>query len=61
MVTWLKFEKSTNYCDLATWGYYHLHLVEDLGAIFSSPGQEYLVAVKNIDKHVTKFVEVCTN
>ena len=50
-----------NYCDPANRGYYHLHLVEDLGAIFSSPSQEYLVAVKNIDEHVTKFVEVRTN
>ena len=61
MVTWLKFEIATNYSDPATRGYYHLHLVEDLGAIFSSPGQEYLLAVKNMDKHVTKFVEVRTN
>ena len=50
-----------NYCDPATRGYYHLYLVEDLDAIFSSPSQEYLVAVKNIDEHVTKFVEVLTN
>ena len=61
MVTWLKFEKSTDYCDPATRGYYHPHLVEDLGAIFSSPGQKYLVAVKNIDEHVMKFVEVRTD
>ena len=61
VVTWLKFEKSTNYCDPATMGYHHLCLVETLGAIFSSPGQDYLVSVKNIDEHVTKFIEVCTN
>ena len=61
MVTWLKFEKSTNYFDLAIMGYHHLHLVEDLGTMFSSPRQEYLVSVKNVDKHETKFVEVCTN
>ena len=54
MVTWLKFEKSTNY-------YHDLHLVEDLGMMFSSPRQEYLVSVKNVDQHETKFVEVCTN
>ena len=61
MVTWLKFEKSTNYFDPATMGYHHLHLVEDLGTMFSSPCQEYLVSVKNVDEHETKFVEVCTN
>ena len=61
VVTWLKLEKSTNYFELATMGYHHLHLVEDLGAMFSSPSQEHLVSVKNVDEHETKFVEVCTN
>ena len=56
MVTWLKFEKSTNYFDPATMGYHHLHLVEDLGTMFSSPHQEYLVSVKYVDEHETKFV-----
>ena len=50
-----------NNYNAASMGYYYLHIVEDLGAIFSSPGQEYLVSVKNIDKHVTKFVEIRTN
>ena len=61
MVTWLKFEKSTNYFDPATMGYHHLHLVEDLRMMFSSPHQEYLVCVKNGDEPETNFLEVCTN
>ena len=35
--------KNPNYFDPATMGCHHLHLVEDLGTIFSSPRQEYLV------------------
>ena len=61
MVTWLKFEKSMNYFDPATMGYHHLHLVEDLGTMFSSPRQEYLVFVKNVEEHETNFIEVCSN
>ena len=61
VVTWLEFEKSTNYFDPATMGYHHLHPVEDLGTMFSSPSQEHLVSVKNVDDDQTNFVEVCTN
>ena len=61
VVTWLELEKSTNYFDPATMGYHHLHPVEDLGTMFSSPSQEHLVSVKNIDEDQTNFVEVCTN
>ena len=61
VVTWLELEKSTNYFDPATMGYHHLHPVEDLGTMFSSPSQEHLVSVKNVDEDQTNFVEVCTN
>ena len=61
VVTWLELEKSTNYFDPATMGYHHLHPVEDLGMMFSSPSQEHLVSVKNVDEDQTNFVEVCTN
>ena len=61
MVTWLELEKSTNYFDPATMGYHHLHPVEDLGTMFSSPRQEHRVSVKNVDEDQTNFVEVCTN
>ena len=60
MVTWLELEKSTNYFDRATMGYHHLHVVEDLGTMFSSPSQEHIVSVKNIDEDQTNFVEVFT-
>ena len=61
MVTWLKFEKSTNYFDPATMDYHHLHVVEDLGTMFSSPSQEHLVSVKNVDEDQTNFVDVRFN
>ena len=61
MVTWLELEKSMNYFDPATMGYHHLHVVEDLGTMFSSPSQKHLVSVKNVDEDQTNFIEVCTN
>ena len=60
MVTWLELEKSTNCFYPATMGYHHLHVVEDLGTMFSSHSQEHIVSVKNIDEDQTNFVEVCT-
>ena len=61
VVTWLELEKSTIYSDPATMGYHHLDVVEDLGTMFSSPSQEHLVSVKNVDEDQMNFVEVCTN
>ena len=56
MVTWSKSKNLKNYCDPDTMGYYHLHLVNDAAATFSSPGREYLICLKKTEEHVTNFV-----
>ena len=60
MVTWSKSENLKNYCDPATMGYHHLHLVDVDAVTFSSPGREYLICLMNTEEHVMNFVQVPT-
>ena len=60
MVTWSKSANLKNYCDSATMGYHHLHLVDDDALTFSSPGREYLISLKNTEEHVMNFIQVPT-
>ena len=46
-----------NYCDPATIGYHHLYPGEEHGAMFPLPSREYRTCLKNIEEHVTNFVE----
>ena len=49
-----------NYCDPATMGYHHLHIVDDDAETFSSPGREYLTCLKNTEEDVTNFIQLPT-